>query len=83
VNHEMTLDVNPSVVAVRCSCGVTVFSLPRRLGGMVSVSTQIPWNDLSLAVAQHLQPEIDGMVRELLRKISVRDIIREILRRRG
>jgi hypothetical protein len=80
MNHEMTLVTDTGQTRVTCSCGQAVFSHDNT---GISIVTRIPWNDLSLAVMEHLRPEADQIIRDLLRKISVKDIIREILRRRS
>jgi hypothetical protein len=78
MTHEMTLVTDIGETSLTCSCGVTVFRQP----GGASLVTRIPYSEVSLAAAAHLQPEMDTILRDLLRKISVRDIIRDILRRR-
>jgi hypothetical protein len=74
MNHQMTLETSGTVITLRCSCGAAVFRSARR---------SIPWDEISVPAAAHLQPEIDEMLRKVLRQISVKDIIREILRRRS
>ncbi len=79
MNHEITLDcstVAPGILEVKilevtCSCGE--FSWTHTL--------PVKWTDISFAVAEHLRPQMEEVTRELLKMISVKDIIKMIRRK--
>ena len=66
----------PQRFYLRCSCpaGILFNSLDRAV---------IPYEELSAIVAEHLKPELDKALKEIFRHISIKDVIREILKRRN
>jgi hypothetical protein len=63
-------------IALRCrTCGKTLFR---------SQAPEVPYEDVLAAITMHLAPRMEEMARELLREISVKDIIRglRLLRRK-
>lgn len=72
--HEITLDLDyplpedPGRLIVTCSCGEILWIEP----------VPVEWVKVSLAVAEHLRPQAEMMMKELLKMISVRDILKVI-----
>jgi hypothetical protein len=72
--HEITLDLDypqpedPGELIVTCSCGEILWTGP----------CPVQWAKISLAVAEHLRPQAEAMMKELLKMVSFKDIIRTL-----
>jgi hypothetical protein len=76
MRHEITL-VHPKAdmrFTLECSCGQEVFDSEGRMS--------VPWNETVLTVSEHLKPQLAEDMKTLLRQVSVRDILREVMRLR-
>jgi hypothetical protein len=67
--HEITIHRYPERVTVECSCKMIL---------VASTNPAIPWAEVSLAVADHLRPQAEAMLKELLKVISVKDILKTV-----
>ncbi len=71
IKHEITLLPEKTLgeeLQADCSCGqvIGIFPFP------------VKWAEVSAAVAEHLRPQAEAMMKELLKVISVKDIIKMI-----
>lgn len=67
--HEIAIIRYPERVTLECSCKMIL---------LASTNAVIPWEQASLAVMEHLRPQAEMMMKELLKMISVRDILKAI-----
>ena len=59
---------------LECSCGMTVFDSHGRVS--------VPWAEAGSLAGEHLKEQITEEVMTMMRKIPVRDILREIMKLR-
>lgn len=67
--HEITIIRYPERVTLECSCKMIL---------LASTNAVIPWEQASLAVMEHLRPQAEAMMKELLKMVSFKDIIRTL-----
>ena len=65
--HDFVIRTQDPGLSVKCSCGQELYR---------SANKVVPLEDVMNAVSAHVLPDVEDMVREIMKGISVKDIFR-------